>query len=400
MTSNTIKTNSGRLARKGLITSIAAALLAAPLSASAYDIKTGDKDTTFSIGGYAKLSAIYSSTDSGQIADTFGKAGREFYVPLTIPVGNAPSSKRLDLTARESRLNMKGKTTLGDHKVGMYLEMDFLTTTEGNEVATNSSAPRMRHYFFTFDNWLFGQTWTTFMDTSVLPEAVDFLGAVDGTVFIRQAQARYTMGDIQIALENPSNYVSGIDADERDYGSTLPDLTANLKLKVEGGHIRLNGLLRQISVEQATASNINDDAIGYGLGVTGKLKVGSSDDIRFSVHYGDGMGRYTSVALVNDAVIINNSLETVKSLAAFGAYRHVWDGKSSSNVILSMADIDNPNGSPGTLSKGASSITINYLYRPVKQVTYGIMFLAGERETENGDDGKLNRLQASAKYSF
>ena len=268
------------------------------------------------------------------IADTFGKAGREFFVPVIIPVGNALSSERLDLTARESRLNMKGKTTLGDHKVGMYLEMDFLTTTEGNEVATNSTTPRMRHYFFTFDNWLFGQTWTTFMDTSVLPEAVDFLGAVDGTVFIRQAQARYTMGDIQIALENPSNYVSGIDPGERDYGSTLPDLTANLKLKIEGGHIRLNGLLRQISVEQATASNINDDAIGYGLGVTGKLKVGSSDDIRFSVHYGDGMGRYTSVALVNDAVIINNSLETVKSLAAFAAYRHVWDGKSSSNVIL------------------------------------------------------------------
>ena len=167
MISNTIKTNSGRLARKGLITSIAAALLAAPLSASAYDIKTGDKDTTFSIGGYAKLSAIYSSTDSGQIEDTFGKGGREFYIPYTIPVGDDPSSKRLDLTARESRLNMKGKTTLGGHKVSMYLEMDFLTTTEGNEVATNSAAPRMRHYFFTFDNWLFGQTWTTFMDTKI-----------------------------------------------------------------------------------------------------------------------------------------------------------------------------------------------------------------------------------------
>ena len=343
---------------------------------------------------------IYSDTDSGQLDSTFGKAGREFYVPLTIPVGDGASSQRLDLTARESRLNMKGKTKLGGHDVGMYLEMDFLTTTEGNEVATNSSAPRMRHYFFTFNNWLFGQTWTTFMDTSVLPEAVDFLAAVDGTVFIRQPQVRYTAGDLQIALENPSNFVSGIGVDERDYGSTLPDVTANYKIKTDWGHLRVNGLVRQISVEEEPDGGINDDEMGYGVGVTSKIKVGTADDIRLSLHYGDGMGRYTSVAMVKDAMIINNDLETVKSTAAFAAYRHVWNGKSSSNLIYSMVDIDNPTGAAGTENTGSSSITVNYLYRPVKQVTYGIMYLLGERETENGDDGKLSRIQASAKYSF
>ena len=400
MTTNTKKIITGRLTRTGLFSCIAAALLATPLSVSAYDIKTGNDDTTLSIGGYAKLSAIYTSTDSGQLQSTFGKGGREFYIPVTIPVGNDATSERFDMTARESRINLKGKTTLDGHKVGMYLEMDFLTTTEGNEVATNSSAPRMRHYFFTFDNWLFGQTWTTFMDTSVLPEAVDFLGAVDGTVFIRQAQLRYTAGDFQVGLENPSNYVSGIDGDERDYGSTVPDVTANYKIKGDWGHLRINGLVRQISVEEEPDGGINDDVTGFGIGVTSKIKVGKSDDIRLSVHHGDGMGRYTSVALVKDAMIIGNKLESVTSTAAFAAYRHVWNGKSSSNLIYSMADIDNPTGAAGTENKSASSITINYLYRPVKQVTYGIMFLAGERETENGDEGELNRVQASAKYSF
>jgi len=405
MTPITKKINSERLARRRFCpgitaASIATALLTAPITASAYDIKTGDDDTTISIGGYAKLSAIYTKTDSGQLLDTFGKGGREFYIPVTIPVADDYTSKRFDMTARESRLNFKGKTKIGEHKVGMFLEMDFLTTTEGNEVATNSAAPRMRHYFFTFDNWLFGQTWTTFMDTSVLPESVDFLGAVEGTVFIRQAQLRYTAGDFQIALENPSNYVSGIESGDRDYGSTVPDLTANYKIKADWGHIRLNGLVRQISVEENDTTPITDDTTGYGIGVTGKLKVGATDDIRFSVHYGDGMGRYTSVALVKDAMIIDNKLESVKSTAAFAAYRHVWNAKSSSNLIYSVADIDNPTGTAVTESNGASSITVNYLYRPVKQVTYGIMYLAGERETENGDKGKLSRIQASAKYSF
>ena len=67
---------------------------------------------------------------------------------------------------------------------------------------------------------------------------------------------------------------------------------------------------------------------------------------------------------------------------------------------LSYGLIDNPANSPGTENKSSISVQINYLYRPVKQVTYGIMVLGAERETENGDSGKLNRVQASAKYSF
>ena len=391
MTSNTKKIISGRLARIGLFSGIATALLAAPLTASAYTFKDSSGNVEFKVGGYAKLSAIYSDTDSGKLDNTLG---RNIYLPSATPVGNGDSYQTLDLTARESRINFGAKTTQGGHKLSMFLEMDFLGTSDGNEVVSNSYSPRLRHFFFTFDNWLFGQTWSTFMDTAALAESVDFLPSPEGIVFIRQAQVRYTAGDVQIALENPESYVTG--SSDRDVG-ILPDLTANLKLKVEGGHLRFNGLFRQISVDEP---GIDESEFGYGIGVSGKIKVGSTDDVRFSANYGDGMGRYTSLGLVKDGVLINGNIETVKSFAISGAYRHVWDEKSSSNVILSMADIDNPNGAAGSENKGSTSIQINYLFRPVKQVSYGTMYLGEERETENGDDGKLNRIQASAKYSF
>jgi len=112
------------------------------------------------------------------------------------------------------------------------------------------------------------------------------------------------------------------------------------------------------------------------------------------------MGRYTSLGMVKDAIVINGQLETVQSTAASASYRHVWNAKSSSNIILSMVDIDNPTGAAGTENKNGSSIQINYLFRPVKQVSYGIMYLMGERETVNGADGSLDRIQAAAKYSF
>ena len=112
------------------------------------------------------------------------------------------------------------------------------------------------------------------------------------------------------------------------------------------------------------------------------------------------MGRYTSLGLVKDGILINGKIETVKSTAASASYRHVWNPKSSSNIILSMADIDNPTGAAGTENKGSTSVQINYLYRPVKLVTYGIMWLGAVRDVENGDKGELMRVQASAKYSF
>ena len=394
MTTNTKIIIPGKRARTAIYTSIAAALVAAPITASAYSFKDSSGKVDFTIGGYAKLSAIYSNTDSGKISN---ELGRNIYLPSATPVGSGDSSKVLDLTARESRINFKAKTEQGGHKMGMFLEIDFLGTSDGTETVSNSYPPRMRHFFFTFDNWLFGQTWSTFMDTAALAESVDFLASPEGIVFIRQAQARYTAGNVQIALENPQSYVSG--STDGNVG-VIPDLTANLKVDVKGGHLRFNGLLRQINVDQAT---IDTSELGYGIGVSGKIKVGSTDDIRFSANYGDGMGRYTSLGLVKDGILVGSEIKTVKSLAASAAYRHVWDEKSSSNIILSMADINNPGESSVSYpddNKGSTSIQINYLFRPIKQVSYGIMYLGGERETENGDKGKLSRIQASAKYSF
>ena len=368
----------------------AALAIAAPLTASAYNFSSGDVD--MSIGGFAKLSAMYTSTDSGKIASN--SFGRDIYLPSTIPVGNGDSYKTLDMTARESRLNFKANTKQDGHDMGMVLEFDFLSTTNGNEVVSNSNSPRLRHFFFTFDNWLFGQTWSTFMDTAALAESVDFLASPEGIVFIRQAQVRYTRGDLQVALENPESFVSG--SNDRDVNS-LPDVTANYKLKADWGHMRLNGLLRQLKVDEP---GISTSTTGYGMGLSGKIKVGTADDVRFSLNYGDGMGRYTSLGLVKDGILVGSDIKTVKSTAASVAYRHIWDQKSRSNIILSTVDINNPTGAAGTENKRASSMQVNYFYSPVKQVSYGIMYLTGKRETENGDDGKLNRIQAAAKYSF
>ena len=57
-----------------------------------------------------------------------------------------------------------------------FVEIDFYgAEDEANEFVSNSYAPRLRHAYGSWGNWLAGQTWSTFMDLNGLGE-VDAFG--------------------------------------------------------------------------------------------------------------------------------------------------------------------------------------------------------------------------------
>ncbi|HIG79056.1 MAG TPA: porin [Cycloclasticus sp.] len=386
---------------------VAAAVIGlSPMTASAVnfkDVMAGKMD--FSIGGYLKLNAISSDYSAGDVADTTG--GNAFYFPGRIPTdvdgggaGSGENSNDLDFSAQESRINFKVSQKIDGHSLLGYLEIDFMPVsgagTAGNEIISNSTNPRLRHAFFKFDNWLFGQTWSTYMDVGSLPESVDFLAASESVVFNRQPQIRYTSGAFQIALENPEAFNS--DGTDRD-DSNLPDLVANYTMKGDFGHVRLSGLLREV-VDINTALGTDESEVGYGVGLTGKLNVGK-DDFKYSFQYGEGLGRYVGLALPVDGTIAANGDIDLSTTTAFTlAYRHWWTDKVRSSIIYSDLDVDYDSATPIASTSSSESIAVNLMYSPVKNVTLGVMYLHAERELDNGAEGDLTRLQASAKYAF
>ncbi len=355
---------------------------------------------TYKFGGFVKATGSLSSYSDGDLAS--GSAGRDFYIPGTIPVGGEGESTDFDFGAKESRINFKSSHVLasGD-KLSTFIEMDFLLPPGGNERVSNSYNPRMRHAFITYNDWLFGQTWSTFQDVGALPESADFLAASDGIVFERQAMVRYTNGPWQVALENPETTITPFGGGGRivsdDNG--FPDFVAKYTHKADWGHVAVAGLFRSLEYDQV--SN-NESETGFGLSVTGKIKVGSKDDIRFNVASGAGMGRYVALNTANGAVITDDgSLEAIDSIAASAAYRHHWNDKLRSNFILSRIEIDNDADYTGLgVNKSSQSAQFNLLYSPVPKITLGVGFLHGKRELESGEDGELNRLIFSAKYAF
>ena len=364
----------------------------------------GNPGGRFSFGGFVKLDAMLTDTNAGEIAD--GSAGRMFYLPSAIPVGGVDEAHAdIDTHAMFSRFWFASDGEVQGHKTRAYLEFDLFgggSNQLGNEAATNTHALTLRQAYVTWDKWLAGQTWSNFQDVAALPDAVDFVGPTEGTTFVRQAQVRYTSGPFSVALENPQTLVNGYRSTTRtisDDGS-LPDLTARWTTKGDWGHVSVAGIARQLRHDTATTSASDT---GYGVSVSGKYNLGKSDDVRYMLTAGRGIGRYVAFGLGADGVLdaTGGELDGIGVLAGFVSWRHVFNPKLRGNLMFSRAQLDNDTDWTGFgVTESAQSVHANLIYSPFPKLDIGAELIWGNREVESGADGDLRRLHTTVKYSF
>ncbi|MFP3425019.1 DcaP family trimeric outer membrane transporter [Pseudoalteromonas sp. SIMBA_162] len=358
-------------------------------------------DTEFTYGGYIKLDTMWSDYSAGASAGT--SVGRDFYVPSTLTVGDDDSSDAVfDMHARQSRFNF-GTSTLLDNgkKINSKIEIDFLASAAGgNERVSNSFAPRIRHAFITYDGWLFGQTWSNFQNVGVLPETLDFVGPAEGTVFVRQAQIKYTTGAWSFSLENPESTITTTGgARVATDDASLPDFTARYTHKADWGNLVVTALARQLTYK---VGGIDADETSFGVSASGMFKVGD-DNIKFMLTQGKGLGRYVGLNVAHGAVLNGDELDAIDSTSGFVAYQHKWSSQWRSTFLYSFFSADNNTdllSISGDPTESTQSYSANILYSPVKRLTFGAELKHAERETQSGIDGDLDRLQFSVKYAF
>jgi hypothetical protein len=368
--------------------------------------------TRFSFGGFVKLDAMVTDTTDGEIAD--GSVGRMFYVPSTIPVGSAAAdeSTDTDMGAQFSRFWFSADTDMDSGaKMKGYLEFDLFGggSINGNEVATNTYGVTVRQAYASWTNpngaqWLAGQTWSNFQDVASLPDAVDFVGPTEGTIFVRQAQVRYTKGPWSFSAENPETTITpfrNIGARISSDDNLMPDLTARWQKKGDWGHVSVAGMLRQFKHENP-AAGIDDTSTGAAASVSGKFNLGKSDDIRYMVSAGRGIGRYLGLGIASDTVLdAGGNLEPIDGYGAFAAWRHAFSPKLRGNVFYSMAHFDNDKALTGLgVNERAQSFHANLIYSPMPKLDVGAELIWGQRSLENEQDGDLRRFHTHVKYSF
>ena len=369
--------------------------------------KLPGSDTSVTLGGYVKLDAVFSNPSVG-----VDSPGDLLLNPATIPVGPGAGDhehNQVKFGARESRLFAKTSTPTAFGDLNTHIEFDFYGA-DGNESVSNSHGLRLRHAYATLGHFLAGQTWTNFMNPGALPETVDFGGPV-GQIFDRQAQVRWTQafgptalgsgGQWAIGLENPETVaqVPG-GASFRADDDHVPDVTAQVQFDTARGKLSLHGLLRQLRVDSAATPAASDEKIGGALSVTGIVPTIGKDDLRFTASAGNGIGRYSNGFFPDAVVGSDGRIRLPAQWGWFAAYRHYWTDSLRSSVVLSMAGENNPEGAPANTQKATRSTHVNLIWSPVANSDLGLEYIYASRETEDGLTGHLNRLQASAKYSF
>ncbi|MEO0997348.1 MAG: DcaP family trimeric outer membrane transporter [Pseudomonadota bacterium] len=357
--------------------------------------------SSYKFGGYIKADAIFSDYSAGDLAP--GSAGTQFYIPATIPVGTGGGEgPEADFQARESRINFSSKhVTEGGDSLSTFIELDFFLSPGGDERISNSYNPRMRHAFIRYNDWTFGQTWSTFQDVVALPDNLDFIGPSEGTTFVRQDMIRYARGPWEFAVENPETTITPFGGGARivtDDG-TLPDLVARYTAALDGGYVKAAVLLRRLDYDIAGAS---DSDTAYGVTFSGKHSLRGVDDFRWMATYGSGIGRYLGLNTSNDAVLdASGELESIDQFGGFVSYRHLWNDRWRSNLTLSYLSIDNDTALTGTaVTREVYSAHLNLLFAPAPGLTIGGELIYASRELESGLDGDMTRFIFSAKYGF
>lgn len=358
--------------------------------------------TRFSYGGFIKLEAVATGTDGGELPD--GGTARLLYVPSATPVGSADEGTDLDATAQFSRFWFSADSAMPDGTpLKGYLEFDLFGSALGAEATTNTYGVTLRHAYASWGPWLAGQTWSNFQDPASLVDTIDLIGATDGTVFVRQAQLRYTTGPWAFSLENPETTVGSFRGNGARLSSDdnrLPDVTARWTRKGDWGHLSVAGLLRELRHE--TTTGIDDASAGYGLSITGRRVIGGADDLRFGLTAGRGISRYVGLGIGPDALLdARNGLEAVDMVAGFAGVRHVFNPKLRGNLYGSLARFDNETATSGTgATEKVGSIAANLVYSPYPKLDIGIEGRLGRRWLESGAEGDLARLHFHVKYAF
>lgn len=366
--------------------------------------------TTFKLGGFVKVVGSATRYDDGVVPG--GSLGKEFYLPQQIPVGGG-SSRDIIGHARQTRLAFSTSTPLGGKEVKSVVEFDFALAAAplGAQRATNPYTPTFRRGFISYGNWLVGQEWTTFQNPNHFPETTDFVGPMDGAIFVRQMMVQYKQPlsadwSLYLAAENPqTETISTTSAALGDNDSDrMPDLVAKLAYKGKAGEMHIAGLYRKLSVH---GDGFGDTANGWGISAAGKVPFGPQGrhDIRFSATYGQGMGRYFTVGFVPDAVYdpaIGDRLYVVDNFAGFAAIKLGWTDTIRSTVMAAYQKAWYPDAIalPDLANVAAYSVAGNIFWSPVEQLDLGIEYRHGQREVASGLKGQIDRLEMAAKFTF
>ena len=311
-------------------------------------------------------------------------------------------SVRSDFTAAASRIGVHIKELGGDPNVKARLEADFWTN--GGRGDGNF---RVRHAYVNAYNWTLGQTSSLMANMEVATDAVDY-SLLLGNSVVRHPQVQYAWtinpeNRLNVALE----YMGG-----GDRSSALPALTGKYTYKKDNTHLIAQGFVNE---KQAQGEQTDINEIGWGVGLGGRYRFDENNSIQGQYYHMVGDQRIVSFltqgstsdgnAWGGDFSVdpMNNELLLNRFDSFTLGYSHTFSPKWRANVAASMVsfdeDSDYAQANPES-NKRLTDYVLNGIYTPWKNVDLGAEYHHGKRETFDGKEADIARVNMTMKYSF
>lgn len=369
-------------------------------------------NTSFRLRGFVRLAAL---GDFDPIGST------DSFVPNTIPVPQQVG-QNFNMSARISRFALETwtPTDFCDWNVHTFIEGDFFNGP-AQAVGGGGNPFRLRHAFFDFGFFRFGQQNSVFMDGQNWPSLVDFQGP-NSWINQRQPSMRMTLPVVDgvywaSSLERPFS-----DITTNEMGTNVqrvPDLATHLRYETNVGHLQVGGLLRTIGyrptdeeVTQRTAAGISGSAVFHPWAILmGTDPVHEKNPsgltrsrILLMTAWGPGVGRYINdlagQGLDGQVDPITGDFDLVDSFGWNASYEHWFNADWLSNFTFSNVTVDNAPGQPGTTYDEAKYLAASLWWIPVPRMSLGIEYMWGQRENLDRQHGDAQRLHGMFQYNF
>jgi len=337
--------------------------------------------------GYIRADASYQMEGAATMYNNISG------VPLKDTVEATNQKDRLRTTVNVTRLglNFKTPTSIGD--IGGKLEMDFFGGSTRDQF-------RIRHAYLTYDKWLVGQTWSTFVAPEYIPDTVDAAtfvgGALQRSPLIRYSDQLSENTNYAISIEDPK-YTEATDPANR---MRMPALVGRLNHKFADGST-ISG--RSFIAEKKTGE---DEQLAWGIGLGGKYQITPETLLKADYYHVKGDGRFVLWSNSGYAIDENNNMHSNEFDVIAAGITHRFTPKIRSTLGYGYMKAQDDNEFSRLKYDDASQNKqlwqgwINAMYNPYKPVTFGVEYVYGERETFNNRTGVDNRFNMMAIYDF
>ncbi|MFW1839389.1 outer membrane trimeric porin-like protein DcaP [Acinetobacter gyllenbergii] len=309
---------------------------------------------------------------------------------------------RSDASINASRLGVYFNSP--DKAVTGNVEADFF---DSSNMGTGDGKFRIRHAYFTYKDWTFGQTWSLMSNMETRTESVDYTQFM-GTSYTRTPQVRYDWKidqnhDLKVALEHTGSRVSA-----------FPSLTGRYTFKQGPLTALAQGFVNEKSVDVAK-DTVKKVSWGAGTGLKYQFDPQQSVQANYQYIVGDqkfmpyttqsGLANATALNAAGDFSLDQDKTDLLMNkLHSFNiGYSYKFNDQWRSNLSASLFEYDD-NTEYAKLNQDANKRLTDYaaniFYSPAEQIDIGLEYHQGKREVFDGRTADVSRLNFVSMYKF